>query len=110
MVDGAEGLLRHRVLREEALYRIVARGERLVELEVVRAPGLAPGARVLVTRTAAAGMAGWRSKSGARGVAGRRRRGGWTLRAGANVAALVGRGLRAARARAARIGGLTARP
>lgn len=62
MVDGAEGLLRHRVLREEALYRVVGAGERLVELEVVRAPGLAPGARLRVTRAAAACMAGWRGE------------------------------------------------
>jgi hypothetical protein len=49
-------LLRHRVLGEESLYRVVSEREGLVELEVVRAPRLEPGRRFHLTAEAVRGM------------------------------------------------------
>jgi len=52
-------LLSQRVLGVQARYRVVGVRDGLVELVVVSAPGLAPGARVRVTGAAAAAMRGW---------------------------------------------------
>jgi hypothetical protein len=45
-------LRRHEVLGTEAVYRIVDVQGELVEVEVVRAPGLAPGRRLRLTADA----------------------------------------------------------
>lgn len=45
-----ERLLCHRVLGTEAIYRPIASDQGCVEVEVVRAPGLAAGTRLRLTR------------------------------------------------------------
>jgi len=99
--------LRHRALGEEALYRLVdGAASQLVELEVVRAPGLGAGARVRVTRGAASAMQGWEREAGSRP---RIRKGG---RRGPLVVCATAGALHALRAAVttARRSGLTARP
>jgi hypothetical protein len=49
-------LLRQRALGSDALYRIIERVERGIRVEVVEAPGLAPGARFVFTEEAVAAM------------------------------------------------------
>ena len=56
MAQSAPGLLRHSLLGTESIYRISRVEGALVELEVVRVPGLQSGTRVRVTRAAARGM------------------------------------------------------
>ena len=61
MLAPGERLLRHRMLGLEARYRLVAEHDcgpdgTVVELEVVEAPGLAPGTRIRVTAPAARRM------------------------------------------------------
>ncbi len=50
-------LLRHSVLGEESLYRVVSERGGIVELEVVRAPSLEPGDRYRLTAEAVREMA-----------------------------------------------------
>lgn len=52
MRRGPPRLLSHQVLGQDALYRVIAKSGGLVELEVVRAPGLKPGQRVRFTEEA----------------------------------------------------------
>jgi hypothetical protein len=56
MAHRPRGLLRHSLLEAESVYRVSWAEGALVELEVVRAPGLDAGTRVLVTRAAARRM------------------------------------------------------
>jgi hypothetical protein len=49
-------LLRHRVLAGEAFYRVVDASAGVVVVEVVSAPGLAPGTRLRFTQEAVAQM------------------------------------------------------
>lgn len=49
-------LLRHRVLGDEAFYRVVDAAGEIVEVEVVSAPGLEPGTHLRLTRAAVASM------------------------------------------------------
>jgi len=56
MLARAERLLRHRALGNDALYRTVAVSGELVECEVVRAPGLRRGTRVIFTYAAVSAM------------------------------------------------------
>jgi hypothetical protein len=49
-------LLRHRALEREALYRVVDTTPEYVDVEVVSAPGLTPGARLRFTQKAVAQM------------------------------------------------------
>lgn len=56
MAQNAPGLLRHSLLGTEAVYRVSRVGGALVELEVVRVPGLQAGTSVWVTRAAVSGM------------------------------------------------------
>src|SRR5579862_6904416 len=109
MFDGASRPLRHRALGEEALYRLVdGAASQLVELEVVRAPGLGAGARVRVTRGAASAMQGWEREAGSRPrIRKGGRRGPLVVLGCATAGAL--HALRAAVATARR-SGLTARP
>ncbi|HVC85769.1 MAG TPA: hypothetical protein VNC12_11015 [Solirubrobacteraceae bacterium] len=50
------GVLRHDALGSEAVYRVLRRWGSTVEVEVVSAPGLEPGARHHLTAAAAASM------------------------------------------------------
>jgi hypothetical protein len=52
------GIYRQRTLGTEAVYRVVARGVRdaLIQVEVIRAPGLRPGSRLTFTGKAVAAM------------------------------------------------------
>jgi len=52
MAQRAHVLLRHSLLGSECLYRVSGIDGALIELEVVRAPGLVPGTRVRVTGAA----------------------------------------------------------
>jgi hypothetical protein len=56
MGQSAPGLLRHSLLGTDSVYRVSRVEGALVELEVVRVPGLQPGTRVQVTRAAARSM------------------------------------------------------
>ena len=51
-----QGLLRHRALGTEAVYRVIDVADRLVSVEVVEAPGLEQGTRFQITRSAAKAM------------------------------------------------------
>jgi hypothetical protein len=51
-----EGVLRHDALGSEAVYRVLRSWGSTVEVEVVSAPGLEPGARHHLTAAAAASM------------------------------------------------------
>jgi hypothetical protein len=51
-----QGLLRHRALGTEAVYRVIDVADRLVSVEVVEAPGLEQGTRFQITRSAANAM------------------------------------------------------
>ena len=50
------GLLKHRALGSEAVYRVIDVADRLVSVEVVEAPGLERGTRFEITRRAAKAM------------------------------------------------------
>ena len=50
------GLLKHRALGTEAVYRVLDVADRLVSVEVVDAPGLEQGTRFQITRRAAKSM------------------------------------------------------
>jgi hypothetical protein len=50
------GLLKHRALGSEAVYRVIDVADRLVSVEVVDAPGLERGTRFQITRRAAKAM------------------------------------------------------
>lgn len=49
-------MLRHRALGTEAVYRVIAAEGELVEVEVVRAPGLEAGTRLRLTQRDARAM------------------------------------------------------
>jgi hypothetical protein len=51
-----QGLLRHRALGTEAVYRVIDVADRMVSVEVVEAPGLEQGTRFQITRSAANAM------------------------------------------------------
>jgi hypothetical protein len=55
-VSSGSGLLRHRALCSEAAYRLLRARGPIVEVEVVSAPGLRPGARFHLTAAAVAEM------------------------------------------------------
>jgi hypothetical protein len=44
-------LLKHRALGTDAIYRVVGKNSRGVEVEVIDAPGLTPGSRFTFSRT-----------------------------------------------------------
>ena len=50
------GLLKHRALGTEAVYRVLDVADRLVSVEVVDAPGLEQGTRFQITHRAAEAM------------------------------------------------------
>jgi hypothetical protein len=50
------GVLRHSALGSEAVYRVLHRRGSTVEVVVIAAPGLEPGARLVLTAAAAASM------------------------------------------------------
>ena len=50
------GILKHRALGTEAVYRVLDVADRLVSVEVVDAPGLEQGTRFQITRRAAKAM------------------------------------------------------
>jgi hypothetical protein len=56
MALSPHGLLKHRALGTEAVYRVIDVADRLVSVEVVEAPGLEEGTRFQITRSAAKAM------------------------------------------------------
>jgi hypothetical protein len=56
MALSPQGLLKHRALGTEAVYRVIDVADRLVSVEVVEAPGLEQGTRFQITRRAAKAM------------------------------------------------------
>jgi hypothetical protein len=52
----SSGVVRHRALCSEAAYRLLCARGSIVEVEVVVAPGLAPGMRLHLTAAAVAAM------------------------------------------------------
>ena len=60
-------VLRHRALRSDGVYRVLRRSGATVEVEVIDAPGLAPGMRVRLSDAAALAM----DRRGAGGLLGR---------------------------------------
>jgi hypothetical protein len=56
MALSPQGLLKHRALGTEAVYRVIDVADRLVSVEVVEAPGLEQGTCFQITRSAAKAM------------------------------------------------------
>jgi len=56
MALSPHGLLRHRALGTEAVYRVIDVADQLVSVEVVEAPGLEQGTCFQITRRAAKAM------------------------------------------------------
>lgn len=56
MALSPQGLLKHRALGTEAVYRVIDVADRLVSVEVVEAPGLEQGTCFQITRSAANAM------------------------------------------------------